>query len=111
MVVAGCVDSAIAVLSTSLVALLPVMSLLIVGTGVFGATSLEDFALGGQKNAQGLPVYIRFRMTSDANGTPGGAAGWYIDNVVVSNLDVTSCPPFNLFQPGDVLEGQPSPSS
>jgi len=32
-------------LSTSLVALLPVLSLLIVGTGVFGATSLEDFAL------------------------------------------------------------------
>jgi preprotein translocase subunit SecF len=32
-------------LSTSLVALLPVMSLLIVGSGVFGATSLEDFAL------------------------------------------------------------------
>jgi preprotein translocase subunit SecF len=32
-------------LSTSLVALLPVMSLLIVGSGVFGARSLEDFAL------------------------------------------------------------------
>jgi preprotein translocase subunit SecF len=32
-------------LSTSVVALLPVMSLLIVGSGVFGATSLEDFAL------------------------------------------------------------------
>jgi preprotein translocase subunit SecF len=32
-------------LSTSLVALLPVMSLLFVGAGVFGATSLEDFAL------------------------------------------------------------------
>ena len=32
-------------LSTSLVALLPVMSLLIVGSGVFGATALEDFAL------------------------------------------------------------------
>jgi preprotein translocase subunit SecF len=32
-------------LSTSLVALLPVMSLLIVGSGIFGATSLEDFAL------------------------------------------------------------------
>jgi preprotein translocase subunit SecF len=32
-------------LSTSLVALLPVMSLLIVGTGVFGARSLEDVAL------------------------------------------------------------------
>jgi preprotein translocase subunit SecF len=32
-------------LSTSLVALLPVLSLLIVGSGVFGATSLEDFAL------------------------------------------------------------------
>ena len=32
-------------LSTSFVALMPVLSLLIVGTGVFGATSLEDFAL------------------------------------------------------------------
>ncbi len=32
-------------LSTSLVALLPVVSLLVVGTGIFGATALEDFAL------------------------------------------------------------------
>ena len=32
-------------LSTSLVALLPVLSLLIVGSGIFGATALEDFAL------------------------------------------------------------------
>jgi preprotein translocase subunit SecF len=32
-------------LSTSLVALLPVMALLVVGSGVFGAKSLEDFAL------------------------------------------------------------------
>jgi len=32
-------------LSTTLVALLPVLSLLIVGSGVFGATSLENFAL------------------------------------------------------------------
>ncbi len=32
-------------LSTSLVALLPVVSLLVVGTGVLGATALEDFAL------------------------------------------------------------------
>ena len=32
-------------LSTSFVALLPVLSLLIVGSGIMGATSLEDFAL------------------------------------------------------------------
>jgi preprotein translocase subunit SecF len=32
-------------LSTSLVALLPVLSLLIVGAGIMGATALEDFAL------------------------------------------------------------------
>ncbi len=32
-------------LSTSFVALMPVLSLLIVGTGIFGAKSLEDFAL------------------------------------------------------------------
>jgi len=32
-------------LSTTLVALLPVISLLVVGSGIFGATSLENFAL------------------------------------------------------------------
>lgn len=32
-------------LSTSFVALMPVLSLLVIGTGVFGATALEDFAL------------------------------------------------------------------
>src|ERR1700710_694559 len=32
-------------ISTSLVALLPVVSLLIVGSGILGATALEDFAL------------------------------------------------------------------
>jgi preprotein translocase subunit SecF len=32
-------------ISTSLVALLPVLSLLFVGSGIFGATALEDFAL------------------------------------------------------------------
>ena len=32
-------------LSTSFVALMPVLSLLVVGAGIFGATSLEDFAL------------------------------------------------------------------
>src|SRR5215471_12039632 len=32
-------------LSTSLVALLPVVSLLVVGSGIMGATALEDFAL------------------------------------------------------------------
>ena len=32
-------------ISTSFVALMPVLSLLIVGSGIFGATSLEDFAL------------------------------------------------------------------
>jgi preprotein translocase subunit SecF len=32
-------------ISTSFVALMPVLSLLIVGAGIFGATSLEDFAL------------------------------------------------------------------
>src|SRR5205085_12129590 len=54
--------------------------------------ALEDFALGGQKNPQGLPMYLRFRMTSDANGTPGGTAGWYLDNVANHKLDPASGP-------------------
>jgi Fungalysin metallopeptidase (M36)/Lamin Tail Domain/Fungalysin/Thermolysin Propeptide Motif/Peptidase propeptide and YPEB domain len=64
---------------------------------------LEDFALGGMHNTQGLPVYIRFRMTSDVGTNVGPTSGWYIDNLVVNNLDVASCPPLNPFQPGDVL--------
>jgi hypothetical protein len=64
---------------------------------------LEDFAIGGQKNAQGLPMYIRFHMTSDVGTNAGPTSGWYIDNLVVQNLDVASCPALNPFQPGDVL--------
>jgi photosystem II stability/assembly factor-like uncharacterized protein len=48
--------------------------------------SLRAFANGGSLNPQGLPVYIRFRMTSDAASTPGPQSGWYIDNVSVSSL-------------------------
>ncbi|MFL6210494.1 MAG: M36 family metallopeptidase [Pyrinomonadaceae bacterium] len=64
---------------------------------------LEDFATGGQKNAGGLPMYIRFHMTSDVATSAGPNSGWYIDNVVVHNLDLGSCPALNPFQPGDVL--------
>ena len=64
---------------------------------------LEDFATGGQKNPGGLPMYIRFHMTSDVATSNGPNSGWYIDNVVVQNLDLASCPALNPFQPGDVL--------
>jgi hypothetical protein len=64
---------------------------------------LEDFATGGQKNPGSLPMYIRFHMTSDAGTAAGLNSGWYIDNLVVKNLDPSSCPPLNPFQPGDVL--------
>ncbi len=64
---------------------------------------LEDFAAGGQKNAAGLPMYVRFHMTSDAGTSPGANSGWFIDNLVVHNLDPASCPPLNPFQPGDVI--------
>ena len=47
--------------------------------------SLRAFA-GGLLNPNALPVYIRFRMTSDVATTAGPASGWYIDNVVVNNL-------------------------
>ncbi len=65
--------------------------------------ALEDFAAGGQKNAGGLPMYIRFHMTSDAATSVGANSGWYIDNVAINNLDPASCPALNPFQPGDVL--------
>jgi hypothetical protein len=55
--------------------------------------SLRAFASGGPLNPSGLPVYIRFRMTSDAASTPGPQSGWYIDNVSISDLGSCVLPP------------------
>ncbi|MGQ0762203.1 MAG: hypothetical protein ACT4OT_09360 [Acidobacteriota bacterium] len=55
--------------------------------------SLRAFAAGGALNPTGLPVYIRFRMTSDAASTPGPQSGWYIDNVSISDLGSCVLPP------------------
>ncbi|MDQ3134767.1 MAG: hypothetical protein M3Q76_08190, partial [Acidobacteriota bacterium] len=63
-------------------------------TGVRGLSrvriALRAFAPGGVHNPTGAPVFIRFRMTSDAGSTAGAQSGWYLDNVVVNNLD--ACP-------------------
>jgi hypothetical protein len=61
------------------------------GTGALSRVkiSLRAFA-GGVLNPNGLPVYIRFRMTSDVGTTAGAQSGWYVDNVAVNNL--AACP-------------------
>ncbi len=61
------------------------------GTGALSHVkiSLRSFA-GGVLNPNGLPVYVRFRMTSDVGTTGGPESGWYIDNVAVNNL--ADCP-------------------
>ncbi|MBC7930185.1 MAG: M36 family metallopeptidase [Rubrivivax sp.] len=48
--------------------------------------ALANFAPGHIHNPQSLPVYIRFRMTSDAASANGVDAGWIIDNLVINNL-------------------------
>ncbi|HEX8474159.1 MAG TPA: M36 family metallopeptidase [Pyrinomonadaceae bacterium] len=48
--------------------------------------SLNDFAPGGTYNPNNLPVYVRFRNTSDVASVPGLDAGWFVDNVVINNL-------------------------
>ena len=48
--------------------------------------SLRSFAPGGRHNPNGLPVYIRFRETSDAATSPGVDSGRFIDNLVVHNM-------------------------
>jgi Fungalysin metallopeptidase (M36)/Fungalysin/Thermolysin Propeptide Motif/F5/8 type C domain len=59
-------------------------------TGVKGAhrvrAVLHNFAPGGLHNPQGLPVFIRFRMTSDVASAAGLDSGWIIDNLVINNL-------------------------
>jgi hypothetical protein len=52
---------------------------------------LRAFAAGGVNNVAGLPVRIRFRMTSDAGSSAGKLSGWYIDNLVINDLDTGSC--------------------
>ncbi|MCP9495535.1 MAG: M36 family metallopeptidase [Pyrinomonadaceae bacterium MAG19_C2-C3] len=65
--------------------------------------SLQDFAPGGRNNPNNLPVFIRFRMTSDA-ATSGGD-GWFIDNLVINNLD--ACPTVDLGFEADVAAPRP----
>jgi len=54
--------------------------------------ALGAFASGGANNPSGLPVFLRFRMSSDvATAIPNGG-GWYIDNLVINNLSSAGCP-------------------
>ena len=61
--------------------------------------SLRSFAPGGVHNPitpgnpNGLPVFIRFRMTSDAATAPGLDTGWFIDNLVIHNLGTNGAIP------------------
>ncbi|HKP71588.1 MAG TPA: M36 family metallopeptidase, partial [Pyrinomonadaceae bacterium] len=64
---------------------------------------LEAFAPGGVNNPQGLPVRIRFRMTSDALSVVACNSGWFIDNLVINNLDPASCPTIGALALGDLV--------
>ncbi len=65
---------------------------------------LEAFAPGGVNNPQSLPVFIRFRMTSDVLSVPACNAGWFIDNLVINNLDQATCPGTIIpIQPGSLI--------
>jgi hypothetical protein len=48
--------------------------------------ALGSFAPGQVRNPNGLPVYIRFRMSSDVATANGLDAGWFVDNLVINNL-------------------------
>jgi hypothetical protein len=51
--------------------------------------ALGDFAAGGVRNPNGLPVYVRFHSSSDVGTNAGAESGWYIDNLVVNNFAPT----------------------
>jgi hypothetical protein len=48
--------------------------------------ALGSFAPGQVRNPNSLPVYIRFRMSSDVATANGVDGGWYVDNLVINNL-------------------------
>jgi hypothetical protein len=66
-------------------------------TGIKGShhvrVALGEFAPGGDNNPQGLPIYLRFRMTSDVGTTSGADSGWYVDNFVIHDLGVADATP------------------
>ena len=65
---------------------------------------LEAFAPGSTNNPNSLPVFIRFRMTSDVLSVPACDAGWFIDNLVINNLDQATCPAGIIpIQPGSLI--------
>ena len=53
--------------------------------------ALGSFAAGGSNNPMGLPVFMRFRMSSDVATAIGSGGGWYIDNLVINNLSPAGC--------------------
>jgi hypothetical protein len=72
--------------------------------------ALQPFAPGGINNPTGAPVFIRFRMTSDVGTSAGENAGWYIDNLVINNLDPASCPTVAPINIGDVVISEVPPA-
>lgn len=48
--------------------------------------ALGDFAPGGIRNPDSLPVFVRFHTSSDVGTNAGAGSGWYIDNLVVNNF-------------------------
>ncbi|MFL6212900.1 MAG: M36 family metallopeptidase [Blastocatellia bacterium] len=53
--------------------------------------ALGAFAAGGANNPTGLPVFLRFRMTSDFATAIGNGGGWYVDNLVINNVNPAGC--------------------
>lgn len=68
--------------------------------------ALGDFAPGGAKNPNSLPVYLVFHMTSDV-GT--FVDGWYIDNLVVNTYIPTVSTAANVTVAGRVLSSSGNP--
>jgi Fungalysin metallopeptidase (M36)/Fungalysin/Thermolysin Propeptide Motif len=54
--------------------------------------ALGSFAPGGANNPNSLPVFLRFRMTSDVATAISNGGGWYVDNLVINNLTSAGCP-------------------
>jgi hypothetical protein len=63
--------------------------------------ALGDFAAGGVRNPNGLPVYVRFHSSSDVGTNAGPESGWYIDNLVVNNFAPTA----NISISGTITQG------
>ena len=62
-------------------------------------------------NPEGLPIFLRFRMSSDVGTSNGVESGWYVDNLVIHDLGDDTTPNLAIAECTPTPSPSPTPSA